>query len=61
MSGFKDSKNKNLRKVRTTSLDNRLFVSIRILATTLRLNVNDLIEEGMVLVLEKYNIPDPRE
>lgn len=60
MNNPKANKNK-FRRVRTTSLDDRLFIKIHVLATTLRLNINDLLEEGMVLVLQKHNIPDPRK
>lgn len=48
------------RQPRTATLDNRLYIEVRVLAERLNLNINDLLEEGMALVLEKHGIPDPR-
>lgn len=42
------------RKNVNTTLDEDLYRDIRILALQKKLNANDLIEEGMKYVIEKY-------
>jgi len=42
------------RKNKNTTLDEDLYKKIQILAIKIDKNANDLIEEGMKLVLEKY-------
>ncbi len=42
------------RKNINTTLDEDLYIEIKILAIKLKTNANDLIEEGMKYVLEKY-------
>lgn len=49
------------RQQRTTNLDDRLYSALRILSVKLGVKVNDLLEEGMALVLEKRGIKDPRK
>ena len=41
------------RKNINTTLDEELYKSIRILALQKRVNANDLIEEGMKLIIER--------
>lgn len=43
------------RKATTTTLDQDLFLKIQILALKQHKNANDLLEEGMRLVLDKYD------
>lgn len=45
---------KLIRKSINTTLDQELYKKIKILALQLDKNANDLIEEGMKLVLQKY-------
>lgn len=45
----------NKRKSVNTTLDSDLYKAMRILALQLDLNANDLIEEGMRMVIQKYN------
>lgn len=42
------------RKNKNTTLDEDLYEKIQILAIKTKKNANDLIEEGMKMVLEKY-------
>ena len=42
------------RKVVNTTLDSNLYKQIKILAIEIDKNANDLLEEGMQMVLEKY-------
>jgi len=49
------------RKPRTTNLDTRLYLQVRELAERLDVKINDLLEEAMSLLLEKYGIEDPRK
>lgn len=42
------------RKNINTTIDEDLYTEIRILAIRLKKNTNDLIEEGMKYVIEKY-------
>jgi hypothetical protein len=42
------------RKSINTTLDNKLYIEIKILALKMDKKANDLIEEGMRMVLEKY-------
>jgi hypothetical protein len=46
------------RKNINTTLDEDLYTEIKILAIKLRTNANDLIEEGMKYVIEKYSKQD---
>jgi hypothetical protein len=46
------------RKNINTTLDEDLYTEIKILAIKLRTNANDLIEEGMKYVIEKYSNQD---
>ncbi len=46
------------RKNINTTLDEDLYMNIRILALQNGLNANDLIEEGMKYVIEKYTKQD---
>ena len=41
-----------------TTLDEKLYTQIKILALKSRTNANDLIEEGMRYVLDKYQESD---
>ena len=41
------------RKNVNTTIDENLYLEIRMLALKLKINANDLIEEGMRLVLER--------
>lgn len=43
------------RKNVNTTLDENLYKQIKILAISLDLKANDLIEEGMTYILQKYN------
>lgn len=49
------------RSPRTATLNKKLYLEIRVLAEKLHININDLLEEGMALVLEKHGIKDPRK
>ena len=42
------------RKNINTTIDEDLYTEIKILAIKLKVNANDLIEEGMKYVIEKY-------
>lgn len=42
------------RKNINTTIDEDLYTEIKILAIKLKINVNDLIEEGVKYVIEKY-------
>lgn len=42
------------RKNINTTLDEELYTKLKILAIKLKINANDLIEEGMKHVLDKY-------
>lgn len=42
------------RKSINTTIDEDLYLEIKILALRTKVNANDLLEEGMKLVLEKY-------
>lgn len=46
------------RKNINTTLDEDLYTEIKILAIKLKTNANDLIEEGMMYVIEKYKNQD---
>jgi len=46
------------RKNINTTIDDDLYTEIKILATKLKVNANDLIEEGMKYVIEKYTNQD---
>ncbi|SHK08675.1 hypothetical protein [Tepidibacter formicigenes] len=46
------------RKNINTTLDEDLYTEIKILAIKLKTNANDLIEEGMKYVIEKYKKQD---
>ena len=46
------------RKNINTTLDEALYTEIKILAIKLKTNANDLIEEGMKYVIEKYSNQD---
>lgn len=43
-----------VRKNTNTTLDEDLYKKIQILAIQINKNANDLLEEGMLLVLQKY-------
>jgi hypothetical protein len=43
------------RKNINTTIDEDLYTEIKILAIKLKTNANDLIEEGMQYVIEKYS------
>lgn len=43
-----------MRKNVNTTLDEELYEEIKILAIRMKLNANDLIEEGMKIVYEKH-------
>ena len=55
------------RKSVNTTIDEKLYKQIRMLALELNKNANDLMEEGMYYILEKYgvkaseNIPNPKK
>ncbi len=42
------------RKNINTTLDEELYTELKILAINLKMNANDLIEEGMRYIVEKY-------
>lgn len=42
------------RKNINTTIDEDLYMQVRLLAIKLKLNANDLIEEGMRYILDKY-------
>lgn len=44
------------RKSVNTTIDENLYKQIRMLALVLNKNANDLMEEGMLYVLEKYGV-----
>ena len=46
------------RKNINTTIDEDLYTEIRILAIKLKTNANDLIEEGMKYIIEKYTNQD---
>ena len=46
------------RKNINTTIDEDLYLEIRMLALKLKVNANDLIEEGMKLILERENEKD---
>ena len=48
------------RKNINTTLNEDLYTEIKILAIKLKTNANDLIEEGMKYVIEKYKNQDNR-
>lgn len=49
------------RKVITTTVDEELYKSAKILAINLEINLNDLIEEGLIYTLNKYENIDENE
>ena len=44
------------RKSVNTTIDEKLYKQIRMLALELNKNANDLLEEGILCVLEKYGV-----
>ncbi|MBY6838785.1 MULTISPECIES: hypothetical protein [Clostridium] len=43
------------RKAINTTIEENLMKKIKFLALEKECNINDLIEEGLILILEKYN------
>lgn len=50
-----------VRKSINTTLDEKLYKKIQFLALELNKNANDLIEEGMEYVIQKYSKNNSRE
>lgn len=49
------------RKNMNTTIDEKLYKAIKFLALELDIDANDLLEEGMKLVLEKYGKKIPED